>query len=381
MTNKKLIRLIPGFIILILIFKFLYQDNGLNFLIKILLPIFTGILLAIILNPLLLIIQNRFKVKKRWVAILLTFLIFLMIISGLLAIIIPGLIDGVATFSNDIPDLISNLDKYIDKVNLDPDSNQVAKKLVDLLNSATESLISKVTELSTSIVNVAISSVTKVVVFLYNMIMSFIFAIYILSDKEHFENLYVSTVQGLFRKKISDDLIKIGHDFYENITNFFSGKLIDSLIIGIISFLCAKYIINAKFALIIAVTIGVTNMIPYFGPFIGGIPAVLLTVMDNPMQGLWMAIMVLAIQQFDGLFLGPKILGIKLSLRPLYVIIAITLGGAIAGPAGMFLATPVAALVKSIFEGYMTVRLQGKDVKLPHEDRAKEEMKKKCKNQ
>jgi len=379
MTNKKLIRLIPGFILFVLIFKFLYQDNGLNFLIKILLPIFTGILLAIILNPLLLIIQNKFKVKKRWVAILLTFLIFLLIISGLLGIIIPGLIDGVATFSNDIQHLFENLNNYIDQVNLQPDSNQVAKKLVELLNSATENLISKFTELSSSVVNVAISSVTKIVVFLYNMIMSFIFAIYILSDKEHFENLYVSTVQGLFRKKISDDLIKIGHDFYENITNFFSGKLIDSLIIGIITFVCAKYLIHAKFALIIAVTIGVTNMIPYFGPFIGGIPAVLLTVMDDPMQGLWMAIMVLVIQQFDGLFLGPKILGIKLSLRPLYVIIAITLGGAIAGPAGMFLATPVAALVKSIFEGYMTVRLQGKDVKLPHEDRAKEEMEKKCK--
>jgi predicted PurR-regulated permease PerM len=107
-------------------------------------------------------------------------------------------------------------------------------------------------------------------------------------------------------------------------------------------------------------------MIPYFGPFIGGVPAVIITLLINPVKGLWMIVFVLLLQQFDGLVLGPKILGIKLDLKPIWIITAIIIGGGLFGVWGMFFATPVAALLKTIMYNYMEFKLDNQELDLPH---------------
>jgi len=143
---------------------------------------------------------------------------------------------------------------------------------------------------------------------------------------------------------------------------------LDSFIIAIITYLGSKFVIGAQYPMILALIIGVTNMIPYFGPLIGGVPAVIITLLVEPVKGLWMILFVIIIQQFDGLVLGPKILGIQLDLKPIWIIIAIIVGGGLFGIWGMFFATPVAALIKTVMYTYMEPKLRGTDLDFLHDE-------------
>ena len=116
------------------------------------------------------------------------------------------------------------------------------------------------------------------------------------------------------------------------------------------------------YALLISVIVGVTNMIPYFGPFIGAVPGVLIYLFISPLEALGFAVMILALQQFDGLILGPKILGSSTGLKPLWVIFAITLGGAYGGVLGMFLGVPVVAVISHLFNKFLKNKLAHKHI-------------------
>ncbi|EOD01031.1 Permease [Caldisalinibacter kiritimatiensis] len=123
-------------------------------------------------------------------------------------------------------------------------------------------------------------------------------------------------------------------------------------------------IIGAPYALVISTIVGVTNMVPYFGPIIGAVPAVLITLFYNPITALWMLIFILCLQQFDGLYLGPKILGTQVGLKPVYVISAIIIGGGLFGVLGMLLAVPIGAIIRTIFTRYIDSKLEEKNIKL-----------------
>ena len=134
--------------------------------------------------------------------------------------------------------------------------------------------------------------------------------------------------------------------------SFVVGKTIDSLIIAIIFFI-GSIILNLPYPMLFAIIIGITNMIPYFGPFIGAVPVVALTILINPIKGLWVLIFIVVLQQFDGVILGPRILGDSIGLKPIGVIFAIIVGGAIAGPLGMFFGVPIFSVIFTIFSNFV----------------------------
>lgn len=121
-------------------------------------------------------------------------------------------------------------------------------------------------------------------------------------------------------------------------------------------------IFRLPYALLISAIVGVTNMIPYFGPFIGAIPGIVIILMISPLKALGFSVLILALQQFDGLILGPKILGDSTGLRPLWIIFAITVGGSFAGVLGMFLGVPTVAVIRYLFLGYIRRRLDRKQI-------------------
>ena len=139
--------------------------------------------------------------------------------------------------------------------------------------------------------------------------------------------------------------------------------MIDSFIIGI---LCAilMVILRLPYVSLISVIVGITNMIPYFGPFIGAIPGIVIILCINPIQALVFAIMILCLQQFDGLILGPKLLGDSTGMKPLWIIFAITIGGKFFGVIGMFLGVPVVAALAYLAERYMRHRLAKKQLSM-----------------
>ncbi len=355
----------PVFVIFVLIFKFIYVDDGFNLLMHICIPVFAGLFIAIALNPVLIFIQTKLKIKSRGIAIVLTFLLFIFVLVLLFIMVVPGIMQSLTEFVKDIPNLIKVINDYVIEIGdtmIEGGSSELYIKLEETIISYTQKLY----EIASSLLNKVIISTISILSALWNFLISIFISIYILYDKEHFENLFNRICHSLFEKKHADEILKLGYNLYYNVTSFISGKLLDSLIIGVIAYVGAKYLINAPYSLIIGVLIGLTNMIPYFGPFIGGIPATIITLLYNPTKGLWMALFVLVLQQFDGWFLGPKILGIKLELRPVWIIIAIIIGGGLFGPIGMFLATPFAALIKTFLEGYMTLKLKDKEITLPH---------------
>ena len=188
-----------------------------------------------------------------------------------------------------------------------------------------------------------------------NFIMAIFIAFYMLFDKERFAKKIEKAAYALSSEEQAKRFLYNTERVHLIFNEFIVGKAIDSLIIGILAFI-GMSLIKAPFPLILALIIGVTNMIPYFGPFIGAIPSILITLLIDPPLTIVVAIFILILQQFDGNILGPKILGDSVDLSPLWIILAVMIGGAFMGPIGMFIGVPVFATVK-VFGGEYIDRL------------------------
>ncbi len=200
-----------------------------------------------------------------------------------------------------------------------------------------------------------LSSTINIASVLLNVILGIVISIYILFDKEEIGEKSKKIVYAIFPKKVSYSLIQFFKEANYTFEKFFVGKMIDSTIIGIIFFVGAT-LLKAPFAMLLSIIIGITNMIPFFGPFIGGIPVVFITLMfdiTNPLKSIWISIFILLLQQFDGNILGPKILGDSIGIKPIGIIFSIIVGGALFGPAGMFFGVPIFAVIFSTFNRFI----------------------------
>lgn len=177
----------------------------------------------------------------------------------------------------------------------------------------------------------------------WNFIIGFIISIYVLGSKEKFAGQAKKIVYALFDRKTGNEVISTFRFIHGTFIGFIGGKIVDSVIIGIICFICTN-IIGTPYAILVSVIIGVTNVIPFFGPWIGGIPSALLVLMVDPLQALYFIILILIIQQFDGNILGPKILGDSTGLSGFWVIFSITIFGGLFGVPGMVVGVPIFAV-------------------------------------
>jgi len=368
MKNKSFFILIPAFTVYIMVFRFLYLENGISTIIKVCLPIFLGLLIAVLLNPILIFFQNTVKIHNRSLAIFSTYTLFIAIISLMITVVAPSTIHSLTDLLKDIPQLFSSANNFImnfiDKYELEGSSETFYFTLQEYLFNYAQ----KITSLLTSIINSALVHVINIVSSIWNFILAIIISVYILMDKENFENWFYKLCHSLFEKKYANEIIYIGYSLNRNVTSYISGKLLDSLAVGILAFIGSRYIIKSPYPLIDGLIIGITNIIPYFGAFIGGVPVALVTFLYDPAKGFLMGIFILILQQFDGLILSPKIIGVRLSIKPIIIIISIIIGGGLFGLIGMFLATPIVALIATSIDTYMEIKLKGKNIKLPHEN-------------
>jgi predicted PurR-regulated permease PerM len=368
MKSKNFFILIPAFVVYIIIFRFLYLENGMSIIIKICLPILLGLFLAVLLNPVLIFLEHSINIHNRSIAILATYTFFFGIISLMITVVTPSTIRSLTRLLKDIPALFNSLNNFIldviDKYGIFGNTESFYIALQEYLFSYAQ----KITAFLTLFINAAIGHVLNIFAAIWNFILAVIISIYLLMDKENFENWFYKLCHSFFEKKIANEIIYIGYSLHKNVTNFILAKLLDSLIVGIIAFICSKYIIKAPYPLIDGIIIGITNIIPYFGAFIGGIPVTLVTFLYNPFKGFLMGVFIFLLQQFDGLIIGPKIIGVQLSIKPIIIIISIIIGGGLFGLVGMFLATPIVALFITSIDAYMEIKLKDKNIKLPHEN-------------
>lgn len=341
-------------------------------------PILYGLLIAYLLNPAVAFFERylikwthstTFKDFKR--LRLLSIIIVYICIFGTLFLtirfLVPQILDNIKVLFNNLPtyldelkDIIAQLQHTINQNISYPDITQFVNEII---NPSKVSHLVDFASLSKAFDHV-ISGTMNLTGTILNLIIGIMIASYAVMQKETFTNGSKRLIYALFRQNTANKIISIASESHTTIIRFFVGKSLDSLIIGIICFIVLSIMKN-PYALLLSFIVGLFNMIPYFGPFIGAIPAVILTLFEGIPAAIGVAIFIFLLQQFDGLYLGPKILGESIGITPFWIISAITVGGAIAGPLGMFFASPILAVILSITNRWIDKRLNTKRIDLP----------------
>ncbi|HSH26137.1 MAG TPA: AI-2E family transporter [Massilibacterium sp.] len=321
-------------------------------------PFLIAFFIAYLLKPLINLLEAKLSIKRA-----MSITIVYVIVIGFLVINVmfigPRLVNSTTTLLMNTPRYVSEMNQWITESIIQNEKFQNSE-FIPYIEDYSKEWIQKATTFVDFVLNKMISGVVTITSALFNFILGLIIAIYMLFDKEKFAMGSTKMIQAFFKKSMADYLLVFFKRLDAVFSKFLVGKIIDSTIIGILCFI-GLLILDIPYALLISMIVGITNMIPYFGPFIGMVPAIIITLFHSPIDALWVGIFIFLLQQFDGYYLGPKILGDKVGLSPFWVILAIVIGGATFGVLGMFIATPVFAVIKEAFDTYIEKRLEYKE--------------------
>ena len=341
------------------------------------LPIFDGIALAYLLNPLMKVIEKKWivplfgklKVKDspknpkriRSVSITVTLTIFLLIVAGLILLIVPQLLDSIQSIITRFPSYVDSFTKWADRFLV---RYPQFRRLIDnywenITDYFTKEILPMIQALLSTISSTVLGSVWSMLVFIFKLIIGIILSVYLLYNKEVYMAQAKKVTYSLLDEEKANNLINNTRFANKTFGGFISGKIVDSIIIGLLCFIGTS-ILRIPYALLVSVVVGVTNVIPFFGPYLGAIPTAFIILMINPMKCLWFLIFILILQQIDGNIIGPKILGDSTGLSSFWVIFAITLFGGFFGVMGMFLAVPIFAIIYAAIRTFINTRLEKK---------------------
>ena len=353
--------------------------GGIGKIIQISMPIIDGFVLAYLITPILNKVEkciikpiyikadipmtSKNKQRMRAISILLTIVLILIVFYEFFGLIMPEVIRSVQSIIFQMPVYVNNLTNWaLGLIKDNPDLeiavnqliNQYSAKIMDYVNT---NLLPHINELIKTL-SLSVLGVFKA---FWNFIIGFILSIYVLGSKEKFAGQAKKIAYALFDRKGGNELISNFRFIHSTFIGFIGGKIVDSIIIGIICFICTN-IIGTPYAILVSVIVGVTNVIPFFGPWIGGIPSALLVLMVDPLQALYFVILILVIQQFDGNILGPKILGDSTGLSGFWVIFAITIFSGLFGVLGMIVGVPIFAVIYAAIKSVVNRLLRKKDL-------------------
>ncbi|MCR5735834.1 MAG: AI-2E family transporter [Lachnospiraceae bacterium] len=354
--------------------------------ISIMLPIIDGFVIAYLMNPVMIFIEESilkplFKKWKKYqdtkkmqavirgISVFFTMIIFVLIISGLITLIVPQLVNNIESIIMKMPSYLNSMNRWIStSLSSNPDIEELFETYSEEVGDfVSTKIIPAINSMISSISSDIISRLYDVLKGTFKFIVGTIISIYLLYRKDIHIAQLKKILYAYMKKEAADDFISNARFVNNTFGGFLSGKILDSIIIGIICFIIMS-IMKLPYAVLISFIIGVTNVIPYFGPFIGAIPSGFIILLINPKQCLIFLIMILILQQFDGNVLGPKILGGSTGLSSFWVIFSITLFGGLLGPVGMFIGVPVFAVIYSAYKAYIENRLEKKGMPVATED-------------
>ena len=335
-------------------------------------PFIFGALLAYVLNPMVHMfyrwignICERTNVKLKHgihtvLAILITYVIVFGFVILTLVFVLPEITKNILDFINYIPtaydtvmDMLLRLQERFPSL----DVSAISKPISDAMPELVSTLQSFATNMIPALYTISMSIAGWVV----NLLLSVIVSIYMLYDKRRIMRVSWKVIYAFLPSRHIPACKEILAECNRLFSSFVVGKFIDSLIIGALCFVLMT-IMRLPYTLLISLIVGITNMIPYFGPFIGAISGILIMLFISPLNAVAFTILILCLQQFDGLILGPKILGDSTGMKPLWIIFAITVGGQLAGVIGMFLGVPLVAFISYLLDLYLNHRLKKKNV-------------------
>ena len=335
-------------------------------------PFIYGFVLAYLLSPLVRRIEKPLKNNtqlrpkaRRGIAMACAYLLVVIIIGVfgmVLAESTAQLVGNVSFYSKKINELINQLISYI------PDES-ISQEVQAALTQVFEVLYAFISSFLTQVVSIA----TKVVSSVIEVVMGIIISIYMLGDKERLIAQTKKVFSALLPERAYRQVIRVAHDSNQKFSGFITGKIVDSTIIGL---LCAvgMLIFRMPFVALVSLIVGITNVIPYFGPIIGAVPGVILVLIGGDlMQALFFAIFVLALQQFDGNILGPAILGQSTGLSAMWVVFAILLFGGLYGFVGMIIGVPLLAVIFGVLRSIIDAILRKKGMSTDSRDYASDQ--------
>lgn len=308
------------------------------------------------------IFHEKFGKFRRALSVLVSYLFVFSMLGLLIVYIAPQLADSIRELTDKIPSMYGKIKQLLEKVNqMFPDVLDM-DDIMGKVNDFLPQIASYGTNLVTNVFPMLYKFSVGIVKFALNTLLAVIISIYMLSDKTLLIRNIKRCVFSVIPKKRAVRFWQTAKECNTIFGNFVIGKMIDSLIIGIICFI-GMSIFKFPYPLLMSVIVCVTNMIPYFGPIIGAIPGVLIYLLMDPLLSLFFAIFIFILQQFDGIYLGPKILGQSTGIRPIWVIFGITVGGAYFGFFGMFFGVPVVAVLSYLLDKWLKRRLSEKRIR------------------
>ena len=344
-----------------LIYRFQGFGDAISKLTGILMPFIYGAVIAYLLKPvcncvedfLRRLLPEKMGTAANMLAVTISLLFGILVVYALIMMIVPQLITSVTTLYYTAR---NNLNDFVDWASHQEiiASNQ---KLLDFIETSYDNLQdtldnivrTKLVPSMQSLLSGAALGVMSFVTFLKNIIIGVIVSVYLLASRKKFGQQCKMILYSLIKPRWADIILEEIHYADKMFGGFINGKILDSAIIGVLCYI-ACLIFKFPSALLVSVIIGVTNVIPFFGPFIGAIPATLLILIQNPIKALWFVLFVLVLQQVDGNIIGPKILGNTTGLSSFWVLFAILLFGGLWGFVGMIIGVPLFAVIYDVIK-------------------------------
>lgn len=345
--------------------------GAIKHLLHVLIPFIVGGIIAFVLTPIVnfldeSLFEKCFKIKKPKVraglSIAMTYIIFLGLITLALIKLVPEMGASISELVGKSKSVYGSIMNNLNALN-DYFSEIDFSNIIDAAKENLPSILTNVGDILKVSLPKIFSTSYSIVQAVINILLAVAVSIYMVCDKRRIAMASTKLVYTLLKPEKAEKLIENAKESFQIFTGFIIGKSIDSLIIGILTFFILT-VFQLKYSLLVAVIVGVTNMIPFFGPFIGAIPGVLLYLCIEPVDALIFVGIILAIQQFDGWILGPMILGDSTGVRPIWVIFGITVGGAYFGFAGMFLGVPITAVIVYLVNKAVDKKLSDKHIEV-----------------
>lgn len=333
-------------------------------------PILYGIAIAYVLNPMMSFFENKVilksikKVSKksaRTISIILTYISVFLIVGVLFWIIIPEVGISISNIAGKILNFINHIDSYTRKLSEMIPFHEIPPEIFENFSKTITSLMMNLYSFVSNAVPQILNFTVKISTGFVKFILGIIVSIYVLIDKEVFFAQIKKFLSAFLSREKVNLIIELTHEGNDIFSGFISGKILDSFIIGMICFV-SMTLLKIPSAMLVSVLVGVTNVIPYFGPFIGAIPSAMIILVDSPSKAFLFVFLILIIQQFDGNILGPKILGDSTGLSAFWVIFAILFFGGAFNIVGMFIGVPTFAVIYNLIKRIVNYRLTKKNM-------------------
>lgn len=368
-----------GLALLFVAYLFLNSKSifkGLGVLVGILSPFILGGVIAFIMKIPLNFLERKvfnkiknekFQKHKRTISIAISFIFIILVFFLITAIILPQLINSFDGLRKSLPSFlqmaidktreIPYLNNYSDKLQREYDNlswNEIFNRIKGFVTSSDN---------SSQILNGALSTASNILGGLVSFMLALITSIYILADKERLGYQATRICYSFFNNKVANKIIHVFHLLHENFFGFIKGQLTVSTLIGIATFV-ASFVLRIPNAATLGVIVGVTDLIPIIGPFLGGAMCFIMTVIEDSTKALMFLVLIVILQQLESNLIYPKIVGDEVGLPSLWTLVAITLGGSLFGVVGMWAFIPLASTLYELMREYTKYKIDEKNLDL-----------------